>query len=47
MCLASMLGAGVGATLLLATPERFFTILVPVLLGFATVLFGQAARTRD
>lgn len=44
MCLASMVGAGLGAVLLLATPARFFEILVPVLLGFATVLFGFAER---
>jgi uncharacterized membrane protein YfcA len=44
MCLASMIGAGSGAMLLLATPERFFEILVPVLLGFATVLFAFSER---
>ena len=44
MCLASMVGAGLGAALLLATPARFFEILVPVLLGFATVLFGFSER---
>lgn len=44
MCLASMIGAGFGAMLLLATPERFFEILVPVLLGFATVLFAFSER---
>ena len=44
MCLASMVGAGLGAVLLLATPARFFEILVPVLLGFATVLFGFSER---
>ena len=47
MCLASMLGAGAGALLLLATPVRFFEILVPVLLGFATVLFAFAERAGD
>jgi uncharacterized protein len=44
MCLASMIGAGLGAMLLLATPERFFEMLVPVLLGFATVLFAFSER---
>jgi uncharacterized protein len=44
MCLASMIGAGLGAVLLLATPERFFEILVPILLGFATVLFAFSER---
>jgi uncharacterized membrane protein YfcA len=44
MALASMFGAGLGAALLLATPQRVFAILVPVLLGFATVLFAFAQR---
>ena len=44
MIAASMLGAGAGALLLLATPVRLFEILVPVLLGFATVLFAFAER---
>lgn len=44
MCLASMAGAGLGAVLLLATPARFFEILVPVLLGSATVLFAFSER---
>ncbi len=42
MVLASMIGAGFGAVLLLATPERLFEVLVPLLLGFATVLFAFA-----
>ena len=42
MAIASMLGAALGAFLLLATPQRVFTILVPGLLGFATVLFAFA-----
>ncbi len=44
MCLASMIGAACGALLLLATPGRLFEILVPLLLGFATVLFAFAER---
>src|SRR5674476_407163 len=44
MVLASMIGAGLGASLLLATPERLFALLVPILLGFATVLFAFAQR---
>ena len=44
MVLASMLGAGARRLLLLATPERLFEVLVPVLLGFATVLFAFAQR---
>jgi len=47
MALVSMLGAGAGAVLLLATPERFFEIMVPVLLGFATVLFAFAQPVSD
>ena len=44
MTLASMIGAGLGAALLLATPQRVFALLVPILLGFATVLFAFAQR---
>lgn len=47
MALASMIGAGLGASLLLATPERLFALLVPILLGFATVLFAFAQRASD
>ena len=39
-----MLGALIGAVLLLATPERVFELLIPLLLGFATVLFAFAGR---
>ncbi|WP_168192701.1 sulfite exporter TauE/SafE family protein [Undibacter mobilis] len=42
MVVASMLGAVLGAGLLLATPQRLFAVLVPLLLGFATVLFAFA-----
>ena len=35
---------GRGATLLLLTPERMSQKLVPLLLGFATVLFAYAER---
>lgn len=48
--LPSLLGGGVGAGLLLATPERLFAGLAPFLVLFATALFGlQAllARGRD
>jgi uncharacterized protein len=47
LVLASIVGAGAGALLLLATPERVFEILVPILLGFATVLFAFAQQARD
>jgi uncharacterized protein len=44
LIVASVTGAGAGATLLLLTPQRMFTVLVPLLLGFATVLFAFAER---
>jgi uncharacterized membrane protein YfcA len=37
---ASVLGAAGGALLLLSTPERMFAALIPLLMGFATVLFA-------
>lgn len=47
MVLASMFGAVLGAILLLSTPQRVFAILVPALLGFATVLFAFAQPVGD
>lgn len=44
LVLASLLGAAAGAVLLLVTPERVFAAIVPLLLGFATVLFAFAGR---
>lgn len=44
MMFSSLVGAGIGAVLLLLTPERMFAALVPVLLAFATVLFAYAGR---
>jgi uncharacterized protein len=44
---ASITGAGVGAILLMLTPGRVFALLVPLLLGFATVLFAYAERLGD
>src|SRR5262245_20461790 len=44
MAVASVAGALIGASLLLLTPERVFSALVPLLLGFATVLFAYAGR---
>lgn len=41
---ASIAGAGAGAVLLLLTPERTFELIVPLLLGFATVLFALSER---
>lgn len=40
----SVVGAVAGGSLLLVTPERVFAALVPLLLGFATVLFAYAGR---
>ena len=40
----SVVGAGAGASLLLLTPERMFSVFVPALLGFATVLFAFSER---
>ncbi|MDR3437896.1 sulfite exporter TauE/SafE family protein [Telmatospirillum sp.] len=42
-CLAAIGGAG-GAAILLVLPERLFTLPVPALIGFATLLFGCAPR---
>jgi len=39
---ASVLGALIGAMLLIATPARMFEVLIPLLLGFSTVLFAFA-----
>jgi hypothetical protein len=44
LVLASVLGALLGAVLLLATPARLFEALIPLLLGFATILFAFAGR---
>ena len=44
LVLASVLGALVGAVLLMVTPARLFEVLIPLLLGFATVLFAFAGR---
>jgi uncharacterized membrane protein YfcA len=44
MIFASIVGAGCGALLLVATPERMFAQLMPLLIGFATVLFAYSER---
>ena len=41
---ASIVGAGLGAALLVLTPERMFAQVVPLLLGFATLLFAYSER---
>jgi uncharacterized membrane protein YfcA len=44
LIVTSVIGAGIGAALLLLTPERMFSVFVPLLLGFATVLFAYSER---
>lgn len=44
LVLASVVGAGIGAVLLMLTSNRVFEILVPLLIGFATVLFAFGDR---
>lgn len=40
-------GSVAGATLLLVTPEKAFAALVPLLIGFATILFAVSGRIRS
>ncbi len=42
LLLTSLAAATAGAILLMSTPERFFELLVPLLLGFGTLLFAYA-----
>ncbi len=44
LIVASIVGAGLGAMLLVHTPERLFAQIVPLLLGFATLLFAFSER---
>jgi uncharacterized membrane protein YfcA len=44
LIVASISGAGLGAALLLLTPERMFAQIVPLLLAFATLLFAYSER---
>ena len=44
LIIASIVGAGIGAAFLLLTPERLFSQIVPLLLGFATLLFAYSER---
>lgn len=44
LIVASIVGAGFGAALLVLTPERMFAQVVPLLLGFATLLFAYSER---
>jgi uncharacterized protein len=44
LIVASVVGAALGASLLLLTPARLFAVIVPLLLGFATLLFAFSER---
>src|SRR5215510_14651244 len=44
---ASLVGGGLGAILLLVTPERLFTLLVPALIGIATLVFALGRHIRS
>lgn len=44
LIVASIVGAGLGAVLLVLTPERMFAQIVPLLLAFATLLFAYSER---
>jgi uncharacterized protein len=46
LTLVAVAGSVAGAALLLATPEKAFTAVVPLLIGFATVLFALSGRIR-
>jgi uncharacterized protein len=46
LILVSVAGSVAGAALLLFTPDRAFTAIVPILIGFATVLFAAAGPIR-
>ena len=46
LALIAVVGSVAGAALLLATPEKAFTTVVPLLIGFATILFAFSGRIR-
>ena len=46
LALTAVVGSVAGAALLLATPEKAFTAVVPLLIGFATILFALSGRIR-
>ena len=46
LALIAVVGSATGAALLLATPEKAFTAVVPLLIGFATILFALSGRIR-
>jgi uncharacterized protein len=41
---AGVVGGAIGAILLLVTPERLFTLLIPALIGIATLVFALGRR---
>jgi len=46
LVLVCVVGSVAGAVLLLVTPEKAFTAVVPLLIGFATLLFAMSGRVR-
>src|SRR5882762_9282913 len=46
LVLVCVVGSLAGAALLLLTPEKAFTAVVPLLIGFATLLFALSGRIR-
>jgi hypothetical protein len=46
LALIAVVGSVAGAALLMATPEKAFTAVVPLLVGFATILFAFSGRLR-
>src|SRR5216117_3239176 len=46
LVLVCVAGSVAGAVLLLVTPEKAFTAVVPLLIGFATLLFAMSSRVR-
>jgi uncharacterized membrane protein YfcA len=46
LALLAVAGSVAGAALLLATPEKAFTAVVPLLIGFATLLFALSGSIR-
>ncbi|HEY1152503.1 MAG TPA: sulfite exporter TauE/SafE family protein [Pseudolabrys sp.] len=47
LVVASIVGAVIGAGLLMATPERVFKLIVPLLLGFATLMFAYSGQIAE
>jgi hypothetical protein len=47
LIVASVVGALIGGALLMLTPARTFEVLIPVLLGFATIIFAFTSRLTE